>query len=159
MESPQGKIAVGARVSAEAALRPRLAPSALPRRQRDGMAPGFTLELPVPYPRAPAFPFMIAPRWGQAHWVSPVYQRQARNHSGGDGTKIFRYGCRERHVEAVKRTTCDPLVEPIERDKRARSCGCASCVHCPRSISATWSRRYVNCATIFSATNGCRRQK
>jgi len=73
--------------------------------------------------------------------------------------EFFWCRCRDCHFEAVKRTTCDPWVEPIDRDKRARSCGCASCIRCPQGTSATCSRRSASCATIFFIANGCRHQR
>src|SRR5215510_2524373 len=42
-----------------------------------------------PFPRVPALPFQIAPRWGRAHWVSPDHKRQASAHSGAPPTRIF----------------------------------------------------------------------
>ncbi len=100
-----------------------------------------------------------SPSWGMARWTAPANERQANSQSGAPRQKVFLF-CRYRISvsQAVKRTKCNPLVEPTDWGKRAPSCGCASCVRCRRGTSGTFLGRYAKCAAIFSATGGCRHQ-
>jgi hypothetical protein len=114
------------------------------RKARDGMALAWAGAAPSHHARRhfrSRSPLVGGGRIG----LSPDYQRQALPFRRAP-TGIFRCRCRVRHFEAVKRTTCDRLMELKSRDKRARSCGCASCIRCPRSTSATASRRSTEAA-------------
>src|SRR5262249_52087868 len=98
-----------------------------------------------------------SPSWGMARWRAPANERQVKSQSGTPRQKRFlscRY--RKRISQAVKGTKCNPLVEPTDWGKRGPSCGCASCVPCPRATNGTFLRRYAKCAAIFSVTGGCR---
>ena len=107
-----------------------------------------------------ACPHPVPPVVGMARWMAPADRRQAHCQSGAPRQKKFS-SCsyRKRAPQAVKRSKCNPLVEPTDWGKRTPSFGCVSCVRCPRGTSGTFLRRYAKCAAIFYATGGCRHRR